>query len=146
MRLVSMAWLAALVCCVVSTVRAEDIGQIKNVTGEVTVSRTGETLQAIVGLNLKQHDTIVTGDGAEVGMTFIDNTRFSAGPNTRLRLSTFRFNPTTHQGQFISKVERGTLAVSSGQIAKGGKEQMEIHTPTSILGVRGTFFLVEVLR
>ena len=41
-------------------------------------------------------------------------------------------------------VRRGTLAVVSGRIAKQTPETVEFHTPTSVLGVRGTEFVIEV--
>ena len=44
----------------------------------------------------------------------------------------------------MSRVERGTLGIVSGQIAKQTPDAMRVRTPTSILGVRGTKFLVEV--
>ncbi len=37
-----------------------------------------------------------------------------------------------------------SLAVISGQIAKSRQDAMKVRTPTSLLGVRGTRFIVEV--
>ena len=77
-------------------------------------------------------------------MTFIDNTRFSAGPNTRIELKQFRFNPTTQEGEFITEMNRGTLAIISGQIAKRSPEAMKIKTPTTTIGLRGAKVAVKV--
>ncbi len=41
-------------------------------------------------------------------------------------------------------IRRGTLSVASGRIAKKTPESVDFHTPTSVLGVRGTEFVVEV--
>jgi hypothetical protein len=41
-------------------------------------------------------------------------------------------------------MQRGTLAVVSGQIAKRSPGAMKVKTPTTILGVRGTTFAVQV--
>ena len=41
-------------------------------------------------------------------------------------------------------LNRGTLAVISGRIAKQSPEAMTVRTPTAILGVRGTEFVVKV--
>ena len=49
------------------------------------------------------------------------------------RLSRFRWIP-----------ERGTLAVISGHIAHSAQDAMKVQTRTTILGVRGTSFLVQV--
>lgn len=129
---------------VVAGTALADIGRVKRVKGSVTIERDGKAIPATPGLTLDKQDVLVTGDGSRVSVTFIDNSRFSAGPNSRVVLETFEFNPTTHEGAFVSRVERGTLGVVSGQIAKQTPDAMRVRTPTSILGVRGTKFLVEV--
>ena len=87
---------------------------------------------------------LTTGPNGSVGITFIDNTRFSAGPNSRIELKQFRFNPTTHEGEFLTDMQHGTLAIVSGQIAKRSPDAMKVKTPTTILGVRGTTFAVKI--
>ena len=121
-----------------------DIGQIKTLKGKVEIVRGGSTIAANAGDALEQADTIVTGADGQIGMTFIDSTRMSSGPNSRIELSRFRFNSTTHDGEFNTRVKRGTLSVISGQIAKRSPDAMKVMTPASILGVRGTRFLVKV--
>ena len=120
------------------------IGQIKMLNGEVFIVRNDTKSQAKPGDLLQQADVVETGSKGSVGITFIDNSRFSAGPNTRIELKQFRFNPTTHDGEFITDMNRGTLAIISGQIAKRSPEAMKIKTPTTILGFRGTKSAVKV--
>jgi hypothetical protein len=123
---------------------ANEVGQIKTVTGTAYVLRGDARIACAPGLALEQADTVRTEADGSLGITFIDNTRFSAGPNTTLRLARFRFDRTTHEGELDATLERGTLAVSSGKLAKQSPEQMKVRTRTSILGVRGTRFAVEV--
>jgi hypothetical protein len=78
-----------------------------------------------------------------VGITLHDNTLLSAGPNSVLVLDNFAFNPTTHAGAIDASVKRGTLAVISGKIAKQSPETVRFRTPSAILGVRGTSFVVD---
>jgi hypothetical protein len=73
-----------------------------------------------------------------------NNSRFSAGPNTRIELKQFRFNPTTQDGEFTTEMNRGTLAIISGQIAKRSSAAMKIKTPTTTIGVRATKVAVKV--
>jgi hypothetical protein len=93
---------------------------------------------------LEKADTLMTGADGRVGITFIDNSRFSLGPNSRIALEKFTFNPTTQEGEFLTKIDRGTLAVISGHIAHSAQDAMQVQTRTTILGVRGTHFLVQV--
>ena len=116
----------------------------QKLNGDVHVNRDNAEHTLAVGEWLRQADTIMTGADGSVGITFIDNSRFSAGPNTTLDLQRYSFNPTTHEGEFSAKLRKGTLAVTSGQLAKRSGRQMRIFTPSSVLGVRGTRFLVKV--
>ena len=128
----------------IGSVALADIGRVKRVKGDVTIERGDQKIPAKPGLVLDRQDVLVTGEKSRVSLTFIDNSRFSAGPNSRIVLETFEFDTTTHEGKFVSRGERGTLGIVSGQIAKQTPDAMRVRTPTSILGVRGTKFLVEV--
>lgn len=123
---------------------SDTIGQIKNMTGKVTILRGGQELTAKVADLLESQDTIVTGSDSSVGITFIDNSRFSLGPKSRIELTKFKFDPTTNEGEFHTTVEKGTLLILSGQIAKESPDAMKVKTRNSILGVRGTKFAVRV--
>ncbi len=148
--------LKSVTCCIGATllvlvlgapmgVRAADvIGLVKTSTGAVSIERDGQKVAAGAGAKLYQSDQVVTGADGAVGMTFIDNSRLSLGANSSLALEKFRFNTTTHEGEFVSSVKKGTLAAVSGKIAKQTPEAMKVRTPSAILGVRGTKFLVSV--
>ena len=137
-------WFAVIVFLFPFQAAAEGIGKFRTVKGDSVVVRDGERLQATVGGTVQQKDIIETaGDGA-VGITFNDNTIFSTGPNSRVSMDEFKFNPVTLKGSFLAKLGRGTLSVVSGDIARGSPTAMRIKTPSAILGVRGTRFLVRV--
>ena len=123
---------------------AAEIGQIKNTAGQVFLLRNNNQQPAKPGDLIEQADVIVTGSNGSVGVTLIDNSRLSAGPNTRVEFKQFRFNPTTQEGESLTQLHRGTLAIVSGQIAKRSPDAMKVQTPTTILGVRGTTFAVKV--
>lgn len=119
----------------------EPIGQIKTQTGAVMLERAGAAGPASIGDRVFESDTIVTTSGT-VGITFIDNSMMSLGPNSRLSLDRFKFDSTTHNGIFSSSLQKGTLSVKSGQIVRQTPEAMRIRTPAALLGVRGTEFVV----
>ena len=121
-----------------------DIGRVKLVTGLATIERGTEKIPATSGMVLQKGDTLVTGKTGRIGVTFNDNTRFAAGPNSRINVAEYEFNDTTHQGQFLTRVDRGSLAIVSGQIAKSNRDAMRVKTPSALLGVRGARFVVQV--
>jgi hypothetical protein len=121
-----------------------EIGQIKNVAGPVYLLRENIQRPAKAGERLQAADTVKTGTNGSVGITLIDNSRLSLGPNSHVELKQFRFNPTTEEGESLTELKRGTLAIVSGQIAKRSPDAMKVQTPTTILGVRGTTFAIKV--
>jgi hypothetical protein len=123
---------------------AADIGRIKTATGQASIVRGATSLPATPGQTLNVKDVLTTGPDGRIGVTFIDNSRFAVGPNARVALSEFEFNDTTHKGASLTEVDRGSLAIVSGQIAKENKDGMKVKTPTSLLAARGTRFVVEV--
>ena len=123
---------------------AEDIAQIKVAKGAVFIERGGKRLPAKVGTPVRATDTIITGADGSVGISFVDNSLLSMGPNSELAIDRFAFNSTTHEGTFNTSLRKGTLAVVSGKIAKQSPTAMKVKLPASILGVRGTVFLVRV--
>jgi len=121
-----------------------DVGQIKVATGQVSVDRKGQSMPGRVGLVLEAEDVLRTGADGSVGITMRDNSLLSAGPNSILSLEHFEFDPTTSDGRFDARLRRGTLAVVSGRIAKKSPQAMTVRTPSAVLGVRGTEFVVSV--
>lgn len=138
----TLAFAAAL--CMAMPAAAADIGQIKTSKGQVTIERSGQTLPGSVGTRLQTADIVKTGSDGSVGITMDDDSLLSAGPGTVLSLDRYAFEPTTNQGRFDASLNRGTLAVISGRIAKQTPDAMTLRTPTAILGARGTAFVVSV--
>lgn len=123
---------------------ASDIGQIKVSKGDVSIERSGQTLQAAIGARVQTSDVIRTGGDGSVGITMSDNSLLSAGPNSVVSLDRFAFDAATNQGQFDTSLRKGSLSVVSGRIAKQSPDAMTVRTPAAILGVRGTEFVVSV--
>jgi hypothetical protein len=121
---------------------ANDVAQVKTAKGPVHIERAGQKLPATVGARIQQSDTVVTGADGSVGIAFVDNSLLSAGPNSVLAIERYAFDPTTHAGAFDSRLSRGTLSVVSGKIARQTPGAMTVKTPTAILGVRSTEFVV----
>jgi hypothetical protein len=136
--------LATLATGLAVTAAQAEIGQIKIAKGQVSVDRKGQALPGQVGMLLEPADVVKTGTDGSVGITMRDNSLLSAGPNSILALERFEFDPTTSQGRFDAQLQRGTLSVVSGRIAKQSPEAMTVRTPSAVLGVRGTEFVVAV--
>ena len=140
-----MRWtMAAFLCAFAGAAWANDVGQVKVAKGTVHVERDGQRLPVTVGMPIRESDTLVTGADGSVGVTFADNCLLSAGPNSTLAIDKYAFDSSTHAGQFDASLKKGTLAVVSGKMVRQSPDAMRIKTPASILGVRGTEFVVKI--
>jgi len=139
---------AVLLAClgVAALAQADDIGRVKVAKGDVSIERAGAKVPAAVGAGVQAADVVITGNDGSVGITMNDDSLLSAGANSRLTLDEYVHDPSTNQGRFRVSVDRGTLAVISGRIAKQSPDAMKVRTPSAILGVRGTEFAVKVGR
>ena len=139
-----VAGLLMLACLSTASVAVAEIGRIKSVSGAANIVRGKAATPATPGYQLLVSDVIATGKDGRIGITFVDNSRFAVGPNSRVALSQFEFDDTTYKGKSLTTVDRGSLAIVSGQIARENKDAMRVRTPTSLLAARGTRFVVEV--
>lgn len=141
-----LAICAALLVFAGQSARAGDsAGMVKVSKGLVSIERDGRKMAADVGMPVQVADRIRTGSDGAVGVTLRDSTLLSAGPNSLIVIEQFAFDNTTQDGAISVGIRRGTLSVASGRIAKRTPESVDFHTPTSVLGVRGTEFAVEVI-
>ncbi len=124
--------------------KGPQIAEVETLSGKVFIQRGGAQVAVKVGDPLFEQDTIDTGADGAIGITFIDNTVMSAGPNSEVALEEYKFDSNNFKGSMLADMRKGTLDMVSGDIAKSSPEAMKVRTPAAILGVRGTHFVVEV--
>ena len=124
--------------------QAADIGMIKVAKGTVEIQRGASKVPAQVGAGLQTSDVVITGADGSAGITFTDNSLVSVGPNSVFAIDKYSFDSTTHAGEFEGNLKQGRLAAVSGKMVKQSPESMRIRTPSAIMGVRGTEFVVQV--
>ncbi len=113
-----------------------DIGRIKLASGAASIERDGKVLPLKPGFVIETGDTLVIGARGKAGATFIDNTRLSAGPGTRMTFRSFDYNDTTQKGRFVSFLKKGAVAIISGRIARNDPQAMRVETPKNIYVIR----------
>lgn len=129
-----------------SAASAQDLrmGTFKSVTGEVSLTQAATRRLAESGDGLQPADRILTGRDASATFMLKDGTVVSVGPNSTLELAKVQFDTTTQDGSLLLNLLQGTIRVVTGWLGKVHPEQVKVITPTSVVGVRGTDFIVEV--
>ena len=120
------------------------IGQVKTVGGEVVILRDSARLPVKPGDPVYTKDIVQTGEHGSIGISFVDNSVFSTGPDSEIDLDEFHFDAASG-GEMLASMPRGTLSVVSGEITKKSPGALKIKTPTAILAVRGKTFAVQVV-
>ena len=121
-----------------------DIAHVTDIKGTAAVHRGLTIIEARKGTALKLDDVLVTGPEGAIGIIFADETTISLGPESKLSLEEFVFEPERSRFSFVVKLMKGTAAYVSGLIAKLSPEAARFITPSASIGVRGTRFVVQV--
>jgi hypothetical protein len=119
-------------------------GQVKTLSGSALLTRTGQSEPVVPGMNILSGDHLATAADSSLGLTLRDDTTLSLGPNARLTLDNFIFDPAADKLGFAAKLHRGTFAVLTGQIARLAPDRTKLGTPSANIGIRGTKFVVKV--
>jgi len=131
--------------CIGTSAAAEPrAGFVKNVSGEAFIERNKVLTAAKVKDELMENDVLVTGRSGSMGVILQDNSVMSIGPNTRLAISKFAFEPADEKLSFTAQIKKGTMVYLSGLIAKLNRSGVKFDTPTAVCGVRGTHFAIKV--
>jgi hypothetical protein len=118
-------------------------GTFKAVQGEVSVLQDTARRPALPGGGLVASERVVTGPDGAAALTLRDGTVLTVGPATTLHLSRFQFEPTRQEGSLLVNLLQGSIRMVTGLLGKLHPEQVQVITPTLVVGVRGTDFIVE---
>jgi hypothetical protein len=119
-------------------------GRVKTVSGDAFIVRAGTTLPVQVGHEVFESDRVRTGAGGRVGLTLRDDTRVSIGPQSEVRVDTFRYAPAEGHLALALRFVQGVAVYVSGRIAKLAPDAVRLETPAAIVGVRGTTLALRV--
>lgn len=147
MSLPSLKWLpvcALATSALMAQAQSEPIGYVKTVSGEAWVTTAGQRQSAKPGLAVQIGSQLKTSAAGSLGVTFKDNTVMSFGPDTEMTVDEYLYAPAKKQFKLGARMSQGTLNYVSGVMAKLKPDAVAINTPSGIIGVRGTQFLLQV--
>lgn len=119
------------------------VGTFKQVKGESWLGKSDARRPAAPGDGVLETERVNTGPQGAATITLKDGTVLTMGPNSTMDLSQFKYDATTQKGHFALDLLQGSVRVVTGLLAKINPDLFKISTPTSVVGVRGTDFIVE---
>ncbi|MCK7582667.1 MAG: hypothetical protein MZV65_48620 [Chromatiales bacterium] len=100
---------------------------VKTSQGTVSIDRAGQKTPASPGTSIFVGDRVRTGADGSVGITLRDDTRLTAGPESTLLITEFRFNPNTNEGGLLASLLKGTFSVITGLSCQALARQREVQ-------------------
>jgi hypothetical protein len=114
------------------------IGTAVEITNQVTATEEGAKRQLATGNPVRELEVLEAARNSRGEFILADNTKLALGPNARLALNKFVYDPDkTTGGKVTVNLAKGAFRFITGN---SSKEAYEIKTPTVSLGVRGTLF------
>src|SRR5690242_459923 len=95
-----------------------------------------------IGIDVQANELITTGANDRAHLVFLDGTSLTVGPDARIVIDKFVFDPATMTGELAVNATKGVLRLVGGKISK--KEPIVVTTPASTIGVRGGITLIDV--
>lgn len=119
------------------TAVGEAVVVVRDVTGDL-----GGTVRALAVDNPVHQDELVTTRAeSATEITFQDGTHLSLGPDSRLTLDEFVYDPASQTGALAIDLSVGVLRFVSGAMQEDG---VVITTPVATIGIRGTIVTIFV--
>ncbi|WP_411882823.1 FecR domain-containing protein [Polaromonas sp. YR568] len=120
-------------------------GFVKTLKGSVQLQEAagGAARPAQAGDALLPGGRITTGPDSAASIVLRDGTTLVVGPLSQMELKAFSFDATTHEGNLLAALLKGSLRMVTGLLGKAHPEAVRIETQFAFVGVRGTDFIVQ---
>jgi len=118
---------------------AEPVGFVAGVEGEVDIQPGGQLswTAAAIDKDIEIGDSIRTGLDSAIKIVLVDDTTLSLGEDTELVIDSYVVGEAATRDASVLRHVKGQIRTRVGE-AFGGTTRVEIHTPTTVLGVKGT--------
>lgn len=140
-------------CLILSTTAnsaADQVGAVIFTIGDVRAIGENKASRTLTRLSpIYEHDVISTGANGSCQLRFVDDTYVSLKASGNLDISSYHFagKKVTEVNKANSnctvKLQKGTMGIVTGLIAKETPENYKVTTPMATISVRGTHLLMQ---
>ncbi|MCF8126742.1 MAG: tandem-95 repeat protein, partial [Desulfotignum sp.] len=122
-----------------NAISSTPVGEVVNLTGQAQAISGSEVRDLSPGSPVYQGDTIVTNQGSQLEIDFIDDTSFSQGENSRSEINSYVYDPDDASGSgLLFELSKGVFRTVTGEIAKQNPDNFNLKSPMALIGIRGT--------
>src|SRR6266481_1586377 len=88
-----------------------------------------------IGIDVQANEVVTTHGDDRAHLVFLDGSSLTVGPNARLTIDKFVYDPNTKTGELAITASQGVLRLVGGKISK--TNAITINTPSGTIGIRG---------
>ncbi len=88
-----------------------------------------------IGIDVQANEVVTTHGNDRAHLVFLDGSSLTVGPNARLTIDKFVYDPNTKTGELAVTASQGVLRFVGGRISK--TSPVTINTPSGTIGIRG---------
>lgn len=129
-----------------SALASEIVGKVTRLTGSAQIYReaVAEPIKVSIGIEIYLHDRISTDEDSKLRIELKDGSILTLGEKANLHLDEFNFDPKKKKRNALFRLLLGKLRVFANDLLGFKDKDFRVKTPTAIIGVRGTLFMVWV--
>ena len=118
-------------------------GNFTVVTGHVQVksAATGRVMNAKLGERVYPEDTVMTGNKSQAKIVMGDGNIINVMPDSRFEVEVYQYKPQQNKKNVLLRIVYGKIRATVQQ-KYFGANKFRVYTPSAVVGVRGTDFIV----
>jgi len=122
---------------------ADPIGGVREVTGNTSILRDKEEIEAKEKQDIELYDQAQTGKGRML-IEFLDKAELQLKEHSLVLIDEIYYDPNPNLSKMSMKMVMGTARFASGRLGLVNKANIDIQTPTATIAVRGTDFTTTI--
>src|SRR5882757_5425002 len=95
-----------------------------------------------IGIDVQANEVVTTHGNDRAHLVFLDGSSLTVGPNARLTIDKFVYDPNSKTGELALTTTQGVFRLVGGKISK--TNAILVTTPSSTIGIRGGITIFSV--
>ena len=117
-------------------------GMVQFATGEVQLRRGPAASAAVKGAEVENGDVILTGAAGRAQIRFSDGGLVALYPDSQFTVTRYTDAGNAGEDHFAVNLLKGGMRAITGLIGKRDPRNYKVTTPTAVVGIRGSAFLI----
>ena len=117
-------------------------GLVQFATGDVQLRRGAAASDATKGTSVESGDVIVTGAAGRAQIRFSDGGLVALYPDSQFTVTRYADAGNASEDHFAVNLLKGGMRAVTGWIGKRDPRNYKVTTPTAVVGIRGSAFLI----